>query len=173
MTIVSDGDDIDAAPINRLAAGSIEKPTGRIRQTVAQTGITNNTITAVTMDTEDWDDGGYHSTVTNTSRVTPTKAGLYLVTGGIAYTGQTDYSGVEAIWRKNGSTTYPPATRHSSLSTTSGTIVVPAAPIQIRCDGVSDYFELCMRAARSGAGTTSLVVSSFFASALEWQFVKE
>lgn len=171
MTLVSDGDDIDAAPINRLAAGTIEKPTGRIRQTVAQTGVTNNTLTPVTMDTEDWDDNNDHSTVTNTARVTPHKAGTYRFAGSVCFLNQTDYSGLDVVFRKNGTTTLPPATRVAP-SATNTTWVLPATAL-IDCDGSTDYVELCFRAARSGAGTSGTAVSSFLASALEWEFVKE
>lgn len=46
---------------------------------VAQTGIT--TAVAVAFDSEEWDDAGWHDTVTNNSRISPGAAGRYHVEG--------------------------------------------------------------------------------------------
>lgn len=58
------------------------------RKSAGQT-ISTGTWVAVTWDTEDFDTDGYHSTSTNTSRFTiPSgKAGKYLVSGSISWTG--------------------------------------------------------------------------------------
>lgn len=51
--------------------------------------ISNNTVTAVTWDAEDFDSDAFHSTSTNTSRLTiPSgKAGKYLITGTLFWSG--------------------------------------------------------------------------------------
>ena len=53
----------------------------------ANQSIANNTTTSITFDTEQYDTDGFHSTVTNTERITiPVgKAGKYLIIGQLAY----------------------------------------------------------------------------------------
>lgn len=53
----------------------------------ANQSIANNTGTAITFDQENFDTDGFHSTSTNTSRITiPSgKAGYYLITGTLSY----------------------------------------------------------------------------------------
>ena len=160
--------DTDLAAIK---AASTSKPAGRMVQTVAQTGIANNTITAMSFTTEDLDTDNAHNTVTNNTRVTPTRAGWYRVHGSVAFTGQTDYTALEALIRTGGSLSLPPAGRMQP-SATSTTLLVPCTAL-VFCNGSSDYFELCYRAVRSGAGTSSTVVSVQFATVLEWVYERE
>ena len=47
----------------------------------ANISISNNTTTAITLDSERWDTGELHSTSVNTSRITLTTAGNYLIVG--------------------------------------------------------------------------------------------
>lgn len=145
----------------------IAGPSGRLVQTVAQTGIFTATITPITFTTEDQDPYGYHSTSVNTSRVTPTVAGWYRVSGGVAYAGATDYTVIEAFIRENGSVGVPPAHRVTP-STTSQSLVLPVSA-KVPCNGSGDYFEICLRASKT-AGTISTVVSSQFTSVLEWEY---
>lgn len=50
----------------------------KVRKSAALTGQNiTAALTAVTWDAEDWDTGGYHSTVSNTDRLTVTNAGHY------------------------------------------------------------------------------------------------
>lgn len=150
---------------------AIEPPCGRLVQTVAQTGVANNTSTALTFTTEDLDTHNFHSTSVNTSRVTPTVAGWYMVRGGGSFTGQTDFTGIEIFIRKNGSSGIPPATRLPHQGTTASTAVIQCSAL-VECNGTTDYFEACFRLNRSGAGNGSTVISSQFASTLEWIYVR-
>lgn len=76
-------------------------PIFRGRQTSAQS-IANATSVAITLDTEDVDSAGGHSTVTNTSRYTFQYPGWCQHSGGIGYS--TDATGIRAAdWAKNGS----------------------------------------------------------------------
>lgn len=47
----------------------------------ANISIVDNTLVALTFDSESWDTNGYHSTVSNTSRLTAPVAGKYLYIG--------------------------------------------------------------------------------------------
>ncbi len=67
--------------------------------------VSNATDTAITWNTEDYDTDGYHSTVTNTDRITiPTgKTGYFLVSSRVSFAGNA--TGVRSVTlRKNGST---------------------------------------------------------------------
>lgn len=57
----------------------------RLRNSAAQT-IPNATLTALTFDTETYDTDAMHSTTTNTSRITFTTSGPYIITANIGFT---------------------------------------------------------------------------------------
>lgn len=169
MTVFA-GDVIYASDINTIDAATVARPVGRIRQGTAQTGIANTTATAITFTAADEiDTGGFHNTSTNTSRVTPTVAGLYQVQGGVALGGATDFTVVQAYLARNGSA-LAPAFRFTP-SASAQTLVMPVSAM-IECNGSGDYFEIYYIASRSGAGTTSTVVSAQFACVLEWALVR-
>jgi hypothetical protein len=147
------------------------RPVGRIVQGSAQSGIVNNTMTAVTFAAADViDTHGQHDPASNNSRVTPNVAGIYDVDGSVAITGQTDYTGVEAVILFNGSA-IAPATRLVPTAV-SGTIQIPAKA-KVTCNGSTDYFGVGFRLSRSGAGTSGTVVAAQFASTLEWEKVRD
>jgi hypothetical protein len=78
--------------------------------------ISNNTATAVTFGNEDFDTDGFHSTTTNTSRMTiPTgKDGKYLVIGRISYVGNNTGVRQARIYKNGNLTTLTVATPSSS-----------------------------------------------------------
>lgn len=166
---VAAGDPIYASTINDLIKYGPNAYAGRLVQTVAQTGIVNNTMTAATFTTEAYDTGGFHSTSSATSRVTPTVAGIYRVKGAISAGGQTDYLAVEAAILFNGSA-QPPATRFQPGASSQTTLVPASADID--CNGSTDYFEIGFRLNRSGAGTSGTTVSAQFATVLEWSLLR-
>lgn len=166
-TEVAGGDPILAATINDLIRGTLNRDSGRLVQTVAQTAIVNNTMTPATFTTEDRDTGGYHSTVTNPSRVTPTVPGVFEVKGSISCSGASDYTSIEVVILKNGTAT--PSAFRMQPGASSQTTVVPVSG-DVECNGSTDYFEIAFRLVRSGAGTSGTTVSSQFASTLEWKY---
>jgi len=104
----------------------------------AYISIPNNTDTVLTFNTENFDTNSYHSTSTNTSRLTVPAAGKYLITVTIGFSNNaTGYR--YAIIKKNGSTNVsqvginptPSGTYDAQLS---NSVVVDAA--------ASDYFEV-------------------------------
>ena len=72
----------------------LARPAFKGRQTVAQS-LTNSTTTAITLDVEDHDSAGGHSTATNTSRYTAVYPGWYSQYGGIGYA--TNATGVRTV----------------------------------------------------------------------------
>lgn len=51
----------------------------------ADISLTSGAQTALAMDSERWDTTGFHSTVSNTSRLTVPVAGKYLISGTVSY----------------------------------------------------------------------------------------
>lgn len=75
------GERVLASQVNN----AVDPPLCQAHQTTGQS-IPNNTQTAVTLDTEDFDTDSMHSTSVNTSRITCVTDGLYEVSGQIPYT---------------------------------------------------------------------------------------
>jgi hypothetical protein len=101
-------DPIDALLANPLTLGSIVSATSQPRSVVynsATQSLPNNTLTAVTFDTEDFDVGSMHSTSVNTSRMTcpANGTGAYLAIGKVPYAGSAGGTARVARLRKNGS----------------------------------------------------------------------
>jgi hypothetical protein len=110
----------------------------RLTKSAAQ-AIPNNTETALTFDTETFDTDGYHSTVTNTSRITiPTgKGGYYQLSAACAFDGSSTTGARYAHLFKNGSkiwtgTGFAP-TNTNALETLTYTQIAAAV--------ATDYFE--------------------------------
>ena len=77
-------------------------PILRVRQTSAQS-LTTGTLTAITLDTEDVDSSGMHSTVSNTSRATAVYPGWYWVNANVTFAANA--TGMRtSSWAVNGST---------------------------------------------------------------------
>ncbi len=152
---------------------AINKPMVRLLQQAAQTGIASGSNTAMTFGTgsEEIDTHGFHNTSSNTSRITPTIAGYYRFHGGIAWTGNTDYTVLQAFLRLSGLTGIPPATRVAGITASSQTQVVQCDAI-IACNGSTDYVELVGAHVRSGAGTSATVLSSQFTTVFECEYLR-
>ena len=108
--------------------------------------LTNNTVTNLNWDTENFDTDSFHSTVTNTSRITiPSgKDGKYLFAWNVSY--YANATGVrETALRKNGSSIiyqdFPISSNNGETSMTATYIVSAVA---------TDYFELAGYQASGG-----------------------
>lgn len=100
--------------------------------------INNATYTALTWDGEYFDTDGYHSNVTNNSRITiPSgKAGKYLIAGYVTYDNGTTGSR-QLVIRKNGSSTYTQSLTAANFYPT-GTVTFIADL------AVGDYIEMAV-----------------------------
>lgn len=79
------GEIVTAAMLNgnvRDAVGFVLAPPAAVLRSTAAQSIPNNSWTSLTMNTEDVDNDGGHSTVTNPSRYTAQTAGWWRVNGG-------------------------------------------------------------------------------------------
>ena len=111
--------------------------------------LSNNTYTVITWDSEDFDTDGYHSTSSNTSRITiPSgKSGKYLFNGGIYFDNATGTGFRELALYKNGTKF------RAFFADTSGggATAYPAPQVNIVVEAVAtDYFQLY---ARQNSGT--------------------
>jgi hypothetical protein len=79
----------------------------RVTKSGAQS-INNSTTTAITWDTETYDTDTLHSTVSNTSRLTASVTGKWLVTTSVGFAASATGSRIVTI-RKNGTTDYAQA----------------------------------------------------------------
>jgi hypothetical protein len=127
------------------------------------TSLSNGTYTAITWNSEEFDTDGFHSTSTNTSRMTipAGKAGKYLITASWNQNSGADAGNQRLIQiRKNGSAIRQSDTDIQSYGTYSISSVVDAA--------VSDYFEIFAYQDSGGSMNTGTGVSTnnFFISYL-------
>lgn len=117
----------------------LNPPRARLLQSSGQ-AVTTGTFTAVTFTSEEFDTVSGHSNVSNTSRYTCQVAGLYLLSGKVAWVHNT--TGQRAsLWRINGSTVTGSQISLQTNAQASREIQVPAATITVPL-AVNDYVEL-------------------------------
>lgn len=157
---VAAGDVILASTINDLIAQGLNKPTVRLVQAVAQS-IADNTLTAITYTTEDIDTHSFHSTTSNTSRITPTVPGLYAFRAMYFSGAPTTLVSLDGSLRKNGSTQIAGAGRGNAGALGQSQ---PAFAV-VECNGTTDYVE--HMALQDSAGATNTSISLRFTSMFE------
>ena len=108
-------------------------------QNSASLSISSATWTAITLNSEEFDTDGYHSTSSNTSRMTiPSgKAGKYLINGSIRFEGYNGWINAETAIYKNGSKAK--SVSQFSNGTTGGAFTFTISGVFDAA--VSDYFE--------------------------------
>ena len=118
-----------------------------------QTGVANATYTKATLDTEDFDVGGYFDSSTN-YRYTPLITGYYQFNIGFYDLSNTDVYDQIVILYKNGSATNIAARNRLSISGDNEDLyasTITAGGV-LFADGVDDYFELYFRGTSEDAG---------------------
>src|SRR3990167_3602003 len=155
-------------------AGKISRYTSRVVRAVSNAAQTINsgTVTAVTLGAEDFDTDTLHSTVSNTSRLTATIAGYYMVTGGIVWDIQTLGTVTFLLTRlsKNGTVIdgsrsyFPPI---SSFST-NGQGQNVSSIVQL---AATDYVEMEVFHDKTAAGT--LTIGTTAPSSLQMVYIGE
>lgn len=113
----------------------VDPPVCSVYASAAQT-IATNTSTALTADSENYDNDSMHSTVTNTSRITTQTAGRYLFTATAQF--QSDPDGIRALrFKANGTTDYTGFT--GEIGNTGNTMAITAVRTIVCSAG--DYVE--------------------------------
>ena len=123
-----------------------DKPHCRVRNSAALL-IANTTTTALTFDTEDFDVGAMHSTVTSTDRITvPTGgAGAYLCGMGVDWA--TNSAGYRQIFiRTNGTTTIVA----EALPVTTAAAICHQVIVTIASLAVGDYIQMIVNQSSGG-----------------------
>jgi len=118
----------------------------RLTNSVAQT-VANSTRTALTFDTESFDTDGFHSTSSNTSRITiPSgKAGKYLVTAGVTFAGP-NATGAREVYLFKNAGFYSQVFTLGSSAGSSGTGISDIIDL-----AVGDYIEIRVEQATGGS----------------------
>lgn len=115
----------------------------------ANISVTSSTDTALTFDTERFDTDTMHSTSTNTSRITFTTAGTYLVGANVEWASDsTSYR--ELTLRLNGSTKIGSSVVQPSSSVVTRQTVTTVYAFQI-VSSVADYVEAVVRHVKGSA----------------------
>lgn len=140
--VVSNVYDLDS----RVSGISLTRPYVHLYQSSTGTQtVANVTPTAVTFNAEVIDNPagtGFHSTVSNISRVVPTVAGRYFLVGGVCYPAAGTGS-FNAQFRKNGAVVLGAAPYQDKQLYTSGSVALSAqCHATLTANGTTDYFEL-------------------------------
>lgn len=117
-------------------------PIVRMVQRNAPQSLANGTATALTFDTasEDFVTAGFHSGVTNPSRVTPNVPGYYMIRSTCSMaTGSAAYSQISAAVGKNGTRTEPQSVARPDPTTAANSTFTTAFQA---ANGSTDYFEI-------------------------------
>lgn len=150
LTVVS-GQPAWAAPTGGGGGGLVYSPTndGAAVRRAANQSISEDTVTAVSFDTEDRDDGNYYTSGSPT-RLTVANAGWYILAGSVIWAASnTGFR--RAYWRVNGTTTHglvsvPPVSDSGSTSSQETSAVVYL--------NAGDYVELIAYKYVNGAPAT-------------------
>lgn len=152
---------VDASDLNALLRDNMNElrsaKTCRVYRSTAGT-LTTATLTLVNFDAETTDDEGWHSTSSNTERVTPNIAGLYLVQAGASF-GANATGWRELILWRNGTSgqAFSTVGRGVACTGTNSTnwIVTGMFP----ANGSTDYFSLSVE--QNSGGNLTLAGGEF------------
>jgi hypothetical protein len=134
----------------------LNPPGCQVRRTTAQS-IPNNTVTAISFDTEDFDSDTMHDPASNPTRLTCQTPGRYLAVGSIPYdTGTTGNR--EARLAKNGSDISGGRALIAAPGGAALLIVTPVIEVSLVA---GDFLELRALQTNGGALTTTAVNSVF------------
>lgn len=145
---VASGGIITAADMNRALRGGPERPACIVRRASGSMphSIANNGA-VVPWDVETLDTHGWHSTSSNTSRITPNVAGWFELTAVLTWANSSATGRRATAFRKNGAGTVYPSI---ILGTTVGNTATYGG-IELDANGTTDYFE-CFAYQNSGGG---------------------
>ncbi len=167
--MVAAGDPVESSDVTTVEDYTIRKPIVRLIQQVAQS-MTSGTAAALTFGTgsEDIDTHGFHDVSVNNTRITPTIAGYYRLSGCFSMSSAT-YTQSLAGFRKNGSNVSPLTTLRPDAASASANST-PATAVTLTANGSTDYFEFIGQQNSGGAQNTS--VAAGLASVFECEFIR-
>lgn len=137
------------------AGGSLSDVSCKIYDTTDQT-VNAGSTAAITFNSESYDTSSFHSTSTNTSRITVPSTGKYLVTGAISV-GHANSSGYQTfLWiKKNGSGTKS-TTEYGTMNViTTASSSYYTIPVNVILSlAASDYIEIMFENSSGGSSAT-------------------
>lgn len=141
---VGAGDFIAAETMNYIIQRAVNRPTCKLTLTAVQ-AITTSTNTAINfaVGTEIYDDLNWHSTSVNTSRITPTYAGRYLVTGQVSWPAAAVSDRRVMVFKNGGFTSV-----WNTISTAAE--VTMTVTDEVELNGTTDYVNLSVFQASGG-----------------------
>lgn len=154
---VAGGGIIYAADINRALRGGPERPLCIVRNSVVQSVANNSVATPLTWDTEVVDTHGWHSTSSNTSRITPNVAGWIELTAIIHFAGNSTGRRAAVVKLNGGTANYGEIKAAGSASGVSAFVTR-----EIEVNGSTDYVEAFPFQDSGGALNTADVTNTFF-----------
>lgn len=122
-----------------------------IRRTTNQVISATGSLTAITLDTADFDPNVFWSAGSPT-RITPNIAGIYCVVGSCFWNSDANSTIRKVIIRKNGTTTVP-GTQALGFHDLSQLMSQQAPTALCQFNGTTDYVELCVDVGTAGAST--------------------
>lgn len=134
------GEILTAANLN-----AVTRPWNAVCQVSASAtqSLTSALAAVLTMDTEDLDPLSWHSTVTNTSRITPTIAGWYRATAVVLFGSDNDYTRISVAIFKTGASATPPYGQQSFVPGAAALgPVLTTQSVMISLNGSTDYLEV-------------------------------
>ncbi len=156
---VGGGDIILAADMNRALRGGPERPVTILRKGTVTSVADGGAV--LLWDTEDLDTDGWHSTSSNTSRITPTRAGWIELTACI-------------VWAVNATNRRGVGFKMNGGSTIFGNLILATATAsqnvaavgnrEFQVNGTTDYLECFAYQNSGGALSTADVASTFFSA---------
>lgn len=152
--VVDNVNDLDS----RVNGLSLTRPYVHVYQSSTGTqAVANTTPTAINFNAEVIDNPagtGFHSTVSNISRIVPTVAGRYFIQGNVSFPAAGTGSFLAQI-RKNGAVVLGAAPYQDKQLYTSAFVALSAqCHATIVCNGTTDYFELYTNQNSGGPLTT-------------------
>lgn len=157
---------LNGNPGNTWGDFVLSPPDCQVRQTVIQS-LPNNTWTDVLFDTEDLDPDLWHSTSTNTARITPQTAGIVRLAGGVGFAGSaTGRRGTR--WVLNGSGTAISGSSVIVLSSAAVAMDVPARTLKVTVNGTTDFLTLQAFQDTGGALNTGVVAETQSTITADW-----
>lgn len=156
---IAAGELVTVATMNNEWGGNVSflanAPTCRVYNNAALP-VVNNTLTALTFNTERYDNNAMHDMVTNTGRITFNTAGVYDIGAALSFTADNDYTVVWAALRLNG-TTYIAQVK---TGTDADAGFAPAlTPMTTYKFAVADYVEVLVAQKNTSAATNNVLAA--------------
>lgn len=167
------GDDVKATDVSNVEDASSEKAIGRIVQQSAQSIPSQTTpLTAVTfgLASEEIDTHGFHDEVTNNTRITPSKAGYYRLTGTLWLASVSTTTSMGIAFTKNGAGIGTAMRNKLPVVTAAPSIQVSTI---VSANGTTDYFEMTVFQVDSGAAARNTATGASTSPAFEWEYMRD